>query len=133
MEIKKQIRFERVLFIIPDLQWENGYPSYPHPGIGYITELLEQHGIKCMVLDMTLGYKFAHLVKTINKYNPDLIGLSLYTYRYRRAYELISRIKGVTEKPIVIGGPHVSLWGKRCLEECAADLGIRYEGENPLL
>src|SRR5208283_4801867 len=60
-------------------------------------------------------------------------GLSLYTYRYRRAYELISRIKGVTEKPIVIGGPHVSLWGKRCLEECAADLGIRYEGENPLL
>ena len=81
---------------------------------------------------MTLGYKFAHLVKTINKYNPDLIGLSLYTYRYRRAYELISRIKGVTERPIVIGGPHVSLWGKRCLEE-RGRLSIRYEGENPLL
>jgi anaerobic magnesium-protoporphyrin IX monomethyl ester cyclase len=127
------MRFKRVFFVIPNLQWENGYPSYPHPGLGYIIETLEQHGIKCGVLDMTLGYNFSNLIKKIREFNPDLIGLTLYSYRHRRAYELIKHIRQITNKPVVIGGPHVSLMGKKCMEDSDADLAIKYEGEYPLL
>jgi radical SAM superfamily enzyme YgiQ (UPF0313 family) len=127
------MRVKTVLFIIPNLHWENAHPSYPHLGIGYLAEILGQHDINSTVLDMTLGYTFSNLVHKIREINPDIIGLTLYSYRYLRAYELIGKIKRMNDAPIVIGGPHVSLMGKKCLKESVADFAIKYEGENPLL
>lgn len=127
------MRFQRVLFIIPDLKWHFGYPSCPHTGVGYLAELLEEHGVRYNVLDMTLGYKLTHLRKKIQEFNPDLIGITIYTYRYSDAYQLISQVKQITDKPVVIGGPHVSLWREKALEENLADFAIKNEGEYPFL
>jgi len=128
-----QMRFQRVLFIIPNLKWFYGYPNYPHLGVGYIIELLEEHGIKCCVVDMTLGIKLSCLRRKIREFNPDLIGVTLYSYRCRYAYQLISQIKRITNQPVVIGGPHVSLMKGKALEESGADFAITHEGEHPLL
>lgn len=127
------MRFQRVLFIIPNLKWFYGYPNYPHIGVGYISELLEQHGVKCGVLDMTLGIKLSNLARKMREFNPDLIGVTLYSYRYYYAYQLIRQIKQITDQPVVIGGPHVSLMKEKALEESSADLAIKNEGEYPLV
>lgn len=127
------MRFQQVLFVIPNLKWLFGYPNYPHAGVGYITELLEQHGIKCGILDMTLGNNLSSLRKEIQRFKPDLIAVTLYSYRYRRSYQLIRQIKQFTDQPVVIGGPHVSLLKRESLEESGADLAVTYEGEYPLL
>lgn len=127
------MRFQRVLFIIPNLKWVYGYPKFPHLGVGYICELLEQYGVKCGVLDMTLGIKLSKLAGKIREFDPDLIGVTLYSYRHYDAYQLIRQIKQITERPVVIGGPHVSLMKGKTLAESGADLAVKYEGEYPLL
>ena len=127
------MRFQRMLFVIPNLEWVYSCPNHPHPGMGYIIELLERHGVKCGVIDMTLGYNFSHLRRKIQEFNPDLIGVTLYSYRYRYAYQLIGQIKQIAGHPVVIGGPHVSLMGRRALEESRSDLAVKHEGEYPLL
>lgn len=127
------MRFQRVLLVIPNLRWHFGYPDAPPAGVAYLGQYLEDNGIEYDVLDMTLRYKFSHLRRKILQFNPDLIGLTLHTYRYRYAYQLISELKKITDKPIIVGGPHVSLMEKKVLEESTADFAIVREGELPLL
>lgn len=125
--------FPKVLLIVPDLKWYFGYPDMPPAGVAYLGQYLEDHGVEYDILDMTLRYKFSHLRRKVQQFDPDLIGLSLHTYRYRYAYQLLSEIKKITDKPIVVGGPHVSLVEKRILEESVADFAVVREGELPLL
>lgn len=127
------MRYKRVLFIIPNLKGFYGWPSYPHPGLGYISTFLEIHGIEYEVLDMNLGYQVRAVKKKIKSFAPELIAMTLYTYKHSQAYELIARVKKDFDIPIVVGGPHVSLYGTKVFREDLIDFAIRHEGERDLL
>lgn len=127
------MRFKKVFFIIPDLKGFYGWPSFPHTGVGYISTFLESHGIEHEVLDMNLGYKVKTLKRKIQSFKPDLIALTLYTYKHSLTYELITQIKKDFDIPIVVGGPHVSLFKTKALKGNLIDFAIKNEGERPLL
>ena len=105
------------------------------PGLGYIAESLEKAGIGCDVQDMDLGYTNRHLRHKIDRFMPDLIGITMVTYRYREAYRVINYIKQLHNNiPIVAGGPHICTIGKQVLAECSSiDYAVSGEGEDTVV
>jgi radical SAM superfamily enzyme YgiQ (UPF0313 family) len=122
--------FERVLLINPPYRVEWGGVS-PHIGQAYLAQTLLQNEIEYDVLEMNLGYKLKHLMQKIEDFRPDVIGMSLLSVQYRRAYELLSEIKKTNRNvKIVVGGPHVTIMREKVLQDCPAiDYGVTFEGE----
>ena len=46
-------------------------------GLGYLGQALQDDGSECAVVDMALGYGFDHLIKAVQDFKPDLVGVSL--------------------------------------------------------
>jgi radical SAM superfamily enzyme YgiQ (UPF0313 family) len=94
--------------------------------------MLTTHGIENWVFDFRLGYSMEDLLNWIQKLKPDLVGVTMTTYRHDLAYEVVDQIKGLNYS-VVVGGPHVSLFQSKVLEGCRADFAIKFEGEYALL
>jgi anaerobic magnesium-protoporphyrin IX monomethyl ester cyclase len=128
------MKFNRVLLIYPshDVEW----PGLTAPiGLGYLAEMLRDKGIEYDILDMNLGYGLKHLIRKVNHFKPDLIGMSMITRNYRAFYSTLESIKQHNNRlKIVVGGPHVTIFKDQVLKECqAVDFGITREGEKPLV
>jgi len=120
--------YVRILFVIPKShEWP--HPGYPHTGIAYLAAVLKQRGMKIKILDMRLGYTFANLFKVLDEFNPDVVGLTCYSYFFKNTYELVSKIKSQGDYIVVIGGPHVSAIRGKVLAETKADFAVKGEGE----
>lgn len=104
-------------------------------GMGILAEELEEANVAYEVLDMALGYEEKDLMEAISKCQPDLIACSLISFMYLDAYALLNRVKAqFSQVPIVVGGPHVSMFGEKVLKECEAiDFAIVKEGEEPFM
>lgn len=105
-------------------------------GLGYIAEALYSNEIDYDVYDMGLSdHNTKGLFKKIEGYEPDLIGITLMTMHYKYHYEAINEIKQrFPTVKIVAGGPHVSTFREKVLEECASiDYGVVLEGEESIV
>lgn len=105
-------------------------------GLGILAEQLETAGVDYEVFDLALeGNTEQHLIERLEAFQPDLIGASLGSYGYNESYGLLQRIKQhAPDAHIVAGGPHVSMFLQRVLEECPAiDFGCVKEGEETLM
>ncbi|RJP28993.1 MAG: radical SAM protein [Candidatus Omnitrophota bacterium] len=129
------MRFKKVLLVNPFYSSKvYAIPVLP-AGLGYISQVLESHGIEHDVFDMALGYDYKDLKEKIISFSPDLIGIGLMTYRYNNIYSLISRLKNdFSNIKIVCGGAHITNFKERALNDCASiDYGVTFEGELTLL
>jgi len=120
------MRYKRILFVIPPFITRR---RAPFAGIGYLSAFLSYHSIENDVIDMTVGYSIKDLFKKIDRFNPDLIGIFMMTYRHKVTYELIKQINDKYNINVVVGGPHVSINRSKVLEESLADFAIKLEGE----
>jgi len=102
----------------------------PPIGIGYIASVLENDGYKVDFIDLTLHHlsdtKFKELIMRIN---PDVIGISLMSRALPECKKLVSKIREVADRPIVLGGPQCTVMPTFTLEYTLADFGIVGEGE----
>jgi anaerobic magnesium-protoporphyrin IX monomethyl ester cyclase len=126
------MRYNKILLIAPAL-YEGKYLSsvIPRAGLGYVAEALKVAGMDCNVLDMSLGYEYADIVKRIETFKPRLIGFTFMTLGYRNLYSLINKIKeSFPNIAIAAGGPHISTLKEKVLAECPGlDYGLILEGE----
>ena len=127
------MRFKKVLLVTPSprAEWR---ALTPHIGQAYLAQTLLESGIEYDILDMNLGYDLKDINQKIEDFHPDLLGISLISFEYKRFYNLLSTIKTLypTVKTIV-GGPHVTIMREQVLRECnAIDYGAVYEGEGTL-
>lgn len=127
------MQYGRVFIVNPEShgEWKG---IRPHIGLGYLTQVLQDRGIEYDYLDMNLGHGYKQLQERIEKFRPDLIGLSLLSMEYKKFYRLIAQIKkdnpGI---PIIAGGPHVTILKGQVLEDCPElDYGAIFEGEETL-
>jgi radical SAM superfamily enzyme YgiQ (UPF0313 family) len=90
--------------------------------------------VDIQVLDMSLGYNYVDLRKRLKLFSPDMIGISMMTFRYKETYGLIARIKrDFPALDIVAGGAHISLFGAKVIEDCPGiDFAIIGEGERAI-
>jgi anaerobic magnesium-protoporphyrin IX monomethyl ester cyclase len=113
------MRYQRVLLINPPFPREGGERIRPSAGLGYLAEAIQECGADYDVLDMNLGYQFKQLQEKIDKFSPDLIGMTVLSLGYRNTFSLLNQIKtNYPNIPIIVGGPHVTLLKQKVLEDC---------------
>jgi radical SAM superfamily enzyme YgiQ (UPF0313 family) len=129
------MKYKKVLLINPNIAGSYLGPVRPPASLGYIAQYLQKSGIEVEIIDMALDYKLAYLYKRIKEFNPQLIGISIWTYKYKDTYKLLKAIKEhYPAIAIVAGGPHLSTLRLEVLNDCPSiDFGIVLEGENTLL
>jgi anaerobic magnesium-protoporphyrin IX monomethyl ester cyclase len=126
-------RFRKILFVVTNVSAAYGKALNPHLGIAMLMAYLDREGFETEVIDMQLGYKVEDVVKKAKDFNPDLIGITMFSFDFVRTYEVIREIKEKTNLPIVLGGAHISTVKGESLEKSGADFGVTRDGEIPLL
>ncbi len=129
------MKYQKVLLLFPDYKGGHFGALRPPAGLGYIAETLEVNNIDYDYLDMAVGASFTDIDDKINSFKPDLIGITLMTFMYRRSYEIIRIIKQSNPSvDIIAGGPHISTMREKVLKECPElDYGVVLEGEQTIL
>ncbi|RLF58251.1 MAG: radical SAM protein [Thermoplasmata archaeon] len=122
------------LFYPPEdgLPLEGGGRSFmfvPPLGLAYIAGSIEQEVDKVDIYDLRDGGTNSVDLKVIVN-RSDVIGVSIASFSFYNASLLISMIKDMDpDIPIIIGGPHCSLYPTRTLLETRADICIVGEGD----
>lgn len=125
-----------ILFVVPknkSLFGDKGMTAHPHIGIAYLSAFLKQNNVKVSVFDEGLSPDLNELYNHIDEFKPALIGITIFSYSYGFAYNLIKKIKEETDVAIVVGGPHVSAIKKNILVDTGIDFAVKQEGEFTLL
>jgi len=106
------------------------------PPIGLIAlaaYLRANHGHTVKVLDTVARPRpLEALLEEARRFRPDVLGISTFTYTFYDALALARRLKAeFPTVPIVVGGPHTSLFATETLAHPEIDYLIIGEGEEP--
>jgi len=121
-------------FFLINLHFSDSYSqtiTTPPLGPGYLLAALARRGFESRYYEFSFDNSLDHLLHDIRQFQPDLIGFSLRTHRFRDSYRVIDRVadEGI---PIVLGGAHVNANDGSILRETRATFLIRGEGEESL-
>ena len=117
-------------------------PYYVYPlGLSMIASALENAGHEARQFDFLKNQMSVESIENeIRLFLPDIIGISLRNIdnvnlmnnqRYLDAVkEIVSKIRHMTEAPVVMGGSGFSIMPEAILKEVGADHGIVGEGES---
>ncbi|MCY2987483.1 MAG: radical SAM protein [Planctomycetota bacterium] len=79
----------------------------PPMGLLYVANSIKRANHEVAIIDaVTLQLTNREIVQEIVHWTPDLVGISLYSWRLREAHSLTASIKKALRIPIVLGGPH---------------------------
>lgn len=109
--------------------------NYPSLSLPTIATPLIQKGYNVKILDLDL-YDSPYLVlqKTLNEFNPILIGITCNTPFFKQAIKIAEIIKQYNKNIItVIGGPHSTIYPEEFLNKGCFDYAILGEGDFILL
>lgn len=88
----------------------------------YINQELNLPKENIKVIDIN----FHDIIKEVEEFNPDIIGISSMTANYGNALELAKKLKSMN-KPLILGGVHISTL-PNSFQDCF-DIGVLGEGE----
>ena len=124
----------KVLLVIPPNIGRYVVATIPHAGIGYLSAILKKDNHKVELVDMRMHASNDYLFSKIEKFRPDMVGMTTAAIGYKMAYEIIDAIKSRYPKvPIAIGGSYASTVHSKILEDTNIDYVIYGEGERTFL
>lgn len=127
VSIKKR---KKVLFINP--KKKNTTFMWPHNGLATLAAILKKRGHEVLVADYAFMRKEQNtdISFFIKKFHPDIIGISIYTPNANEANELLSRLNQTNPGiPILVGGPHATLYTDILQKDKRIDYIFRGEAE----
>ena len=109
-------------------------------GLAFVAQAARRRGHEVMMLDLaSVADMHAGIAQTINGFTPQVIGISIRNiddqtmrdthFLYEDDREVISFVRTLTDRPIVLGGAGYSMFPDAILADSQADLGIEGEGE----
>lgn len=107
----------------------------PPLGIGYLTAAVESRGHSVSFIDApALELDIESSVAAILRCEPDAVGIACLTTTTNTAYGLAAAVKKVAPQlPVIMGGPHVTVFWKDILDECpSVDYLVPGEAEKAL-
>lgn len=126
----------RILFVIPRNKSlfgdEINLTGHPHIGIAYLVSFLRERGIQTAIYDAGIEQREIKLIKKIDTFKPDLIGITIFSYCYGLANNLIKMIRARYNVPLIAGGPHVSAVKSEILNDDNLNFAVKSEGEYTL-
>jgi anaerobic magnesium-protoporphyrin IX monomethyl ester cyclase len=123
----------RIALVSP--KWNEMVNSYPPLGLGYLAAVLETHGHTVAIFDLGLdpSTPLDKDVVHIAAFGPDLVGVTAMTNNYHSAEQLIAQVKGRLGCPVVLGGPHATIFPQRLAADPAIDYVVYGEGEETMV
>jgi anaerobic magnesium-protoporphyrin IX monomethyl ester cyclase len=112
------------------------HPPFTPLGLGYLAAVLEKNQYKVDVIDcQALNLSYGEFKNEIGKRQPNIVGITSTTLTYKSGLQIAKIAKEVCPSCLtVMGGPHVTFWDDKALQECPdLDVIVRKEGENTLL
>lgn len=131
----------KILLLTPPFNlMKKGYGSkrklragfFPPLALGYLAAPLVRKGYQVKIIDSSpLNYENEDIKQEIDKFKPNLIGISAVTAAAEEAYSLINFLKKYfVDLPIVLGGPHVNCFPDLVFQEAPQlDMIVCGEGE----
>jgi anaerobic magnesium-protoporphyrin IX monomethyl ester cyclase len=102
---------------------------FEYMGPMYLSAQLKSHGHHC---DLFIQSERKHYLRDIVEYDPDLIAFSTMTGPHKWVLRTAEEIKHVSNKPIILGGPHPTFFPE-IIQESPIDMVCVGEGEFALL
>ncbi len=126
---------KRVLFVNPAK--ENGYyADRVHMGFSLLGQILLQSGCQVKVVDYSFlksieceTITIPHIEDVISDFKPDVIGISVFSYLYDESQKMIEQIVRCCNIPIIVGGPHVTLFPEDFSNDKRVSYIVRGEAE----
>jgi len=120
----------KIALIAP--KWNKKANDYPPLGLAYLAAVMEQSGHETRIFDLSLDpdSSLEADADSIVAFDPQLVGITAMTSLYQSALETATLLKARLGRPIVIGGPHATMFPERLLTESPVlDYVVRGEGE----
>lgn len=127
------MKFKNILLIQPmhEKFSKTERTSFNFPwGIAYISKSLQSAGYRVQFLDgQSLQLPKEGLTPHIDKYSPDLIGITAFSTQYNAVRHLANHIKSKMGIPVVVGGPLATYQPELVLKTTDVDICVIGEGE----
>jgi radical SAM superfamily enzyme YgiQ (UPF0313 family) len=111
------------------------HPPFTPLGLGYLAAVLEKNQYEVDVIDcQALNLSYEEFKNEIGKRQPNIVGITSTTLTYKSGLQIAKITKKACPNCLtVMGGPHVTFWDDKALQECPElDVIVRKEGENTL-
>lgn len=123
---------KKILLIHPQVEKIENFT--PHLGFALLASKLKEAGHKVLVIDYAIGENYPSAGKILKQFKPDVVGISLYTAAFKVADRIIEIVKKYNKKmPILVGGPHATLYFQDLKKDKRIDYIFRGEAENYLV
>jgi radical SAM superfamily enzyme YgiQ (UPF0313 family) len=99
----------------------------PHLGLATLAAVLKESGYEVLVVDYQFKPDAPYPESFIEDFDPDVVGITLYTATMKEAERIIEQISKFN-KPIIVGGPHATLYYNELIDK--ANYIIIGEAEN---
>ncbi len=98
---------------------------YPPLNLAYVAAIIEQAGHDVILIDSNaLKLSKENVLKSVKKFNPDLLGFMLTTYMFHQTLDWIRYLKKNTGILTVVGGVNMWYYPKEVLSHKEIDYGI---------
>lgn len=120
LNIKEPVDCMLIYPYLEDANWKNELRSKDNLALGYLTSSARKAGFSVKIIHAEHNkYNQDDIQKLVEKYNPQVIGISLTAQRaYPVVKEYAKKIKEVTQAPIYLGGIFPSTAYELILKEC---------------
>src|SRR3972149_3237608 len=107
----------------------------PPLSILYLAAALQKAGEEVIVIDIDENnLSYTDILSRLVKYEPQLIGIPLFSTELKNAYELVKLLKSKNNLwQILIGGPHATASPEEVMNIFNCDFVLRGESENSLV
>lgn len=101
----------------------------PHLGLAMLAGVLKGRGHEVLVVDYQLTHSAPPPAEFVKSFRPDVVGVTLYTATMKEANEVIDEVSRFG-LPIMVGGPHATLYHDELAGDSRLDYIVTGEAEN---
>ena len=100
----------------------DNYGLFPPLSLAYVAGILQHAGHEVKMIDANaLRLSKLEVLKTVKKFNPDLLAFTITTYLFYPILRWIKYLKQNTNLKVLIGGVHMGLYPKETLSHQEID------------
>ena len=128
----------KILFLQVGLRAYNHYLYSPCTTFALLSGLLKKNCKQeidtIQVVDGSIQYKEApDLIKTLDDFKPDVVGLRCFSFNHKLLIEFVSLIKGHNpHTTVIVGGPHATVEYEKLMKDKNIDFAVIGEGEETI-
>jgi anaerobic magnesium-protoporphyrin IX monomethyl ester cyclase len=110
-----------------------------HMGLSLLGGILKDAGHEVMLMDFAFlrdlkaHVRVPEIEDILDEFQPAIVGISVFTYLYDECEALIERISSHFDLPIILGGPHFSVFHQDFTHDSRISYIVRGEAEKVIL